>query len=150
MTERFLEFLVRVGRAIRDALRSRYVRELETEVGRLRAENRALLNSLLGTAGIPPIFDLERQASAEAGRAAPVVRRRSWQQLGRMLEIEEARRLRQLQQQTAEAEPRSSAPDIFGAHEDLHGEERGRAQRRKAVARQTQRRRLSTICAQGE
>jgi hypothetical protein len=109
MTEGFLEFLVRVARAIRDALRSRYVRQLETEVARLRAENRALLNSLLGTAGIPPIFDPERQASAEAGRAAPVVRRRSWQQLGRMLEIEEARRLRQLQQQTAEAEPRSVA-----------------------------------------
>lgn len=130
MTERFLEFLVRVARAIRDALRSRYVRELEAEVARLRAENRALLNSLLGTAGIPPIFDPERQASAEAGRTAPVVRRRSWQQLGRMLEIEEARRLRQLQQQTAEAEPRSSAPEISGrtkTYTERNGAERNAA-----------------------
>jgi hypothetical protein len=34
---------------------SRYTRSLEAEVGRLRAENRALLNSILGIAGIPPI-----------------------------------------------------------------------------------------------
>lgn len=34
---------------------TRYTRLLETEVGRLRAENRALLNSILGIAGIPPI-----------------------------------------------------------------------------------------------
>jgi hypothetical protein len=33
----------------------RYTRLLEAEVGRLRAENRALLNSILGIAGIPPI-----------------------------------------------------------------------------------------------
>jgi hypothetical protein len=34
---------------------TRYTRLLEAEVGRLRAENRALLNSILGIAGIPPI-----------------------------------------------------------------------------------------------
>lgn len=34
---------------------SRYTRMLESEVARLRAENRALLNSILGVAGIPPI-----------------------------------------------------------------------------------------------
>jgi hypothetical protein len=34
---------------------SRYTRTLEREVARLRAENRALLNSILGIAGIPPI-----------------------------------------------------------------------------------------------
>ena len=34
---------------------TRYTRGLEAEVGRLRAENRALLNSILGIAGVPPI-----------------------------------------------------------------------------------------------
>ncbi|MGC1830356.1 MAG: hypothetical protein WA663_08085 [Candidatus Acidiferrales bacterium] len=34
---------------------ARYTRALEAEVERLRAENRALLNSILGIAGIPPI-----------------------------------------------------------------------------------------------
>lgn len=34
---------------------TRYTRLLEAEVGRLRSENRALLNSILGIAGIPPI-----------------------------------------------------------------------------------------------
>jgi hypothetical protein len=37
------------------ALRGRYVHALEEESARLRAENRALLNSLLGTAGIAPL-----------------------------------------------------------------------------------------------
>jgi len=39
----------------RNLWRSRYVRTLEEEVSRLRAENRALMNSLLGTAGFPPV-----------------------------------------------------------------------------------------------
>jgi hypothetical protein len=34
---------------------TRYTRGLEAEVARLRAENRALLNSILGIAGVPPI-----------------------------------------------------------------------------------------------
>jgi hypothetical protein len=36
-------------------LNGRYVGLLEGEVSRLRAENRALTNSLLGTAGFPPV-----------------------------------------------------------------------------------------------
>jgi len=36
---------------------------LEGEVTRLRAENRVLPNSLLGTAGFPPIDYLERRSS---------------------------------------------------------------------------------------
>ena len=35
---------------------SRYVRAMEAEVERLRAENRALMNSILGIAGIPPVI----------------------------------------------------------------------------------------------
>src|SRR5271156_6451294 len=34
---------------------TRYPRALEAEIVRLRAENRALLNSILGMAGVPPI-----------------------------------------------------------------------------------------------
>ena len=36
-------------------LHGRYVGLLEAELVRLRAENRALTNSLLGTAGFPPV-----------------------------------------------------------------------------------------------
>jgi hypothetical protein len=69
---------------------SRYTRALEGEVARLRAENRALVNSLLGTAGVPPLQSDSSQAPGDR-KPIPAVRRRSWQQIGRMLEIEEAR-----------------------------------------------------------
>jgi hypothetical protein len=42
---------------------TRYTRALEAEVARLRAENRAMLNSILGIAGVPPIpVDVESAA----------------------------------------------------------------------------------------
>jgi hypothetical protein len=66
-------------------LRSRYVRLLEEEVARLRAENRALVNSLLGTAGFPPI---SLEEDARRGFAAlPPVRRRTWTQIAREREF---------------------------------------------------------------
>lgn len=95
---------------------SRYTRALEGEVLRLRAENRALVNSILGVAGVPPLkIDATASAGANgvllsdgagtavsngktersAQRAASVnphvsgsapIRRRSWQQIGRILE----------------------------------------------------------------
>jgi hypothetical protein len=57
--------------------RSNYVRLLEEEVSRLRAENRALMNSLLGTAGFPPV------EFPEALKPQPLPRlgKRSWHQL---------------------------------------------------------------------
>jgi len=58
-------------------LRSKYVDLLEGEVVRLRAENRALTNSLLGTAGFPPVDYPEAPRVAELPRA----RRRSWHQV---------------------------------------------------------------------
>lgn len=102
---------------------TRYTRALEAEVARqgaeiarLRAENRALLNSILGIAGIPPI-PVERpeavrgpgaassaptndinSAAGESARQKPrpdaitPIRRRSWQQITRMLEFESARK----------------------------------------------------------
>ena len=65
--------------------RSRYVRLLEEEVARLRAENRALVNSLLGTAGFPPISP-EDDARRGAVAMTPV-RRRTWTQIAREREL---------------------------------------------------------------
>ncbi|HET9401952.1 MAG TPA: hypothetical protein VFO34_13475 [Candidatus Acidoferrales bacterium] len=69
------------------AMRGRYVCGLEDEVARLRAENRALMNSLLGTAGIPPLGP-----DAPQWPVASSVRRRSWPQIAMAREIEEMRK----------------------------------------------------------
>ncbi len=87
------------------------------EVARLRAENRALMNSILGIAGVPPVI-VGSEARAAAGPGAAVrggaggsasgaaagaagaakrnasmaMRRRSWHQVNRMLEIDAARK----------------------------------------------------------
>src|SRR5580704_19603713 len=58
-------------------LRSKYVCALEDDVARLRAENRALMNSLLGTAGFPPVDFPE----APKPQMLPRVRKRSWHQI---------------------------------------------------------------------
>jgi hypothetical protein len=65
-------------------LRGRYVGMLEGEVARqraeverLRAENRALMNSLLGTAGFPPVEFPE----SPKPQPLPRLRRRSWHQI---------------------------------------------------------------------
>jgi hypothetical protein len=94
---------------------SRYTRSLEAEIARLRAENRALLNSILGVAGVPPVAaeaapDETRftsplhsakapgtprtrtNAAQNAASAAIPTRRRSWQQINRMLELDSARK----------------------------------------------------------
>ena len=69
-------------------LNSGYVGLLEGEVTRLRAENRALTNSLLGTAGFPPV-----DYPAEAPKPVPLtrVRRRSWPQMQAHRESDAAR-----------------------------------------------------------
>jgi hypothetical protein len=60
---------------------------LEGEVARLRMENRALMNSLLGTAGFPPLEFAEAVKAVEL----PRMRRRSWQQIQRKNESEAAK-----------------------------------------------------------
>jgi hypothetical protein len=74
-------------------LRGRYVGLLEGEVLRLRAENRALMNSLLGTAGFPPVDFPE----APKPQPLPRLRKRSWHQIQAWRESASAR-------DTAEAE----------------------------------------------
>ena len=63
--------------SVKTWLRPRYVVLLENEVGRLRAENRALMNSLLGTAGFPPVEFPE----APKPQPLPRLRKRSWHQI---------------------------------------------------------------------
>jgi hypothetical protein len=75
-----MEFLKRL-------LQSKYVGLLEGEVTRLRAENRALTNSLLGTAGFPPVDFPEAPKPQEL----PRTRRRSWHQIRAWREKEAAR-----------------------------------------------------------
>jgi hypothetical protein len=76
-------------------LQTRYVGLLEDEVVRLRAENRALMNSLLGTAGFPPV------EFPEAPKPQPLsrTRKRSWHQIQAWRETEAARE----REQTAES-----------------------------------------------
>jgi hypothetical protein len=64
--------------------RGRYVGLLEADVARLRAENRALMNSLLGTAGFPPVEFPE----APKPQPLPRLRKRSWHQLQAWRETE--------------------------------------------------------------
>ncbi len=65
-------------------VQTRYVGLLEADVSRLRAENRALMNSLLGTAGFPPVEFPE----APKPQPLPRLRKRSWHQLQAWRETE--------------------------------------------------------------
>jgi hypothetical protein len=69
---------------LKRAFTTRYVGMLEGEVARLRMENRALMNSLLGTAGFPPVEFAEVVKPVEL----PRMRRRSWQQIQKIRESE--------------------------------------------------------------
>jgi hypothetical protein len=73
---------------IQRLLRNRYVGLLEGEVQRLRAENRALTNSLLGTAGLPPV---DYPATPSQLREIPRTRKRSWHQIQAWRESEAGR-----------------------------------------------------------
>jgi hypothetical protein len=70
-------------------LHGRYVGLLESEVARLRAENRALTNSLLGTAGFPPV----EYPEPVKPQALPRLRKRSWHQIQAWRETEAARQV---------------------------------------------------------
>src|SRR3989440_9143823 len=66
-----------MGDFLQCLLQGRYVGLLEAEVVRLRAENRALTNSLLGTAGFPPV----EYPEPVKPQALPRLRKRSWHQI---------------------------------------------------------------------
>ena len=68
-------------------LQTKYVAMLEEEVARLRAENRALTNSLLGTAGFPPV---EYPEPAKP-QPLPRLRKRSWHQIQAWREADSVR-----------------------------------------------------------
>jgi len=79
---------------VRDLFRSRCLDWLESEIAReraeserLRAENRALVNSLLGTAGFPPVEFPEPPKP----QPVPRLRKRSWHQIQAWRETEAAR-----------------------------------------------------------
>jgi hypothetical protein len=68
-------------------LQTKYIGLLEADVARLRAENRALMNSLLGSAGFPPVeFPETPQA-----QLLPRLRKRSWHQIQAWRETESNR-----------------------------------------------------------
>lgn len=117
------------------SFRTPYARALENEVARLREENRALINSILGVAGIPPMRaaacatatiaarsrtgilgdgrltapgrPMERACGNKNGQQteAAFVRRRSWLQIGRALEAEDAKAARRERQADIETFP---------------------------------------------
>jgi hypothetical protein len=68
-------------------LQTKYIGLLEADVARLRAENRALMNSLLGTAGFPPVEFPE----APQSQPLPRLRKRSWYQIQAWREAESKR-----------------------------------------------------------
>ena len=145
---RFFDLCRRI--VLRLRVRTRYARALEDEVARLRAENRALVNSILGVAGIPPMRiaaaanspqHLSQLASAQSasvgatlgsprrGKPRPYesvvadsksgehnapLRRRSWQQIERLREIEDAREARRARETDTEAfpTPRNVVPRV--------------------------------------
>lgn len=91
------------------AVQQSYVHMLEEEATRLRAENRALLNSLLGTAGIPPLDPQTRPA----GPMTAPTRRRSWPQIAAERESAAMRHIPATRDGGAAARPlaqRSPAP----------------------------------------
>lgn len=77
--------MVTIRRVWNRIVKRRYTRALEAEVARLRVENRALLNSILGIAGIPPIVvssldtaaDSALDARSEEAEGVPATARRS-------------------------------------------------------------------------
>jgi hypothetical protein len=73
---------------LRQIASSRYLAMLEAEVERLRAENRALTNSLLGTAGFPPV---DYPTTSSQPREIPRARKRSWHQIQAWRESEATR-----------------------------------------------------------
>lgn len=95
---------------LRNLFRSRWKKYLEEEVARLRAENeqlraenRGLVNSLLGTVGLPPMTEQEKAPTVK-------VRRRSLHQIQRETERETTLQMRQREEMLRKPdEPQAAA-----------------------------------------
>jgi hypothetical protein len=85
---------------IRSIFKTAYVKHLEEDNVRLLAENRALMNSLLGTAGYGPI---ETGNKPHSSSAVPAVHRPSLHQIQRKTEVESERRFRDRLKKWAES-----------------------------------------------
>jgi hypothetical protein len=97
---------------LREFFKSAYTRLLEEECARLRAENRALLNTLLGRVGHEPV---------EAGGippGPPVIKKsgRSWHQIQRATERQSLRKMMDRAQ-----EARAAAEKLNGAGGESNG-----------------------------
>ena len=100
-------------RWLKHIVRSKYVALLEEEVAReraeserLRAENRALMNSLLGTAGFPPVEFPETPKP----QPLPRLRKRSLHQIQAWRESGAARDAAEDFQSREEAKPNGPVP----------------------------------------
>jgi hypothetical protein len=89
---------------LREWLKTSYTRlleeqcaELKEEIGRLRAENRALVNSLLVRGGVAPIQD-------DAPKTVPTTRRRSWHQMQALVEQRSTRKVWDRERRDGEVE----------------------------------------------
>lgn len=70
----------------------------------VKFDNNDELRRMLRQGGVPPLAVHDAQpGSAEGKTVVPAVRRRSWQQIGRMLEMEDARRERTSQPPAAKS-----------------------------------------------
>jgi len=87
-------------------LQGGYVGLLEADVARLRAENRALMNSLLGTAGFPPVEFPE----VPKPQPLPRLRKRSWHQIQAWRETGAVRDAAQNLDDREEARPNGPVP----------------------------------------
>lgn len=101
-----IEYLIAIVERLYQACRSRYVKELERRVGELERRNKALIDSLLGTAGFAPVLSVEPSAPVTPSKSRPVLGARNPHSMLRTLErqdraqaLEQRRRLAELREQ---------------------------------------------------
>lgn len=111
---------------VRNFFRSRYVRELERRLAVLERDNRNLINSLLGTGGVPPLPEREQLGLTGATTLAPrrpIQRPRTMAQVLRRHETADLKRIVDQEAQIREALERARQQKAHNAHqEDNHAQ----------------------------